>query len=523
MATSNPKQIFETKIQSSQSIHWEYDAINEQYLHIDKSICNLTGHSLENWKSSQFRHKHIHEDDKDWAITFPEYETTFEKEYRIKSASGKIIWVRDTITVVKQPGLPYRYHGYMTDISDQKAVENAMQTLAIGASDDEDNVFFEECVKNISNVYSAKYAFIGILSEDKLRVKTLAVWANGELADNFEYDLKHTPCEDVLCMKKELIPTNVAGLYPKDELLVQMGVDSYFGTPLTPVKSEMTGLLSILDDEPMHLTSWTAPVLSLFASRISVELKKREQNTYLKQMMKESQAASIAKSEFLANMSHELRTPMHSILAFSDLGLRQHENAPRDKLGDYYSNIKNSASNLMLLINDLLDLSKLESGTTELIKEKSCLYKLTLNCIEEQRLSIETKKLTVTTTKDEISTGYFDRNKIGQVIRNLLSNAIKFSPNGSNINIKIFNSIIDHQNVIGFNIKDEGPGIPTNETESIFEKFIQSSLTKNGAGGTGLGLAISKEIIQLHHGNIRINQQPNSGASFEFTFPTDNN
>ena len=507
----------------SQSIQWEYDPAEDRYLHIDKTITQLTGYSLEEWISPCFRETHIHEDDRDWATSAPDDENTFEKEYRIKSKSGDVIWVRDTITVVKEPGLPTHLHGNMTNISDQKAVENAMQMLATGVVDDDDDQFFYECVQNIANVYNAKYTLIGILSEDKLSIKTLAVWADGQLANNFEYDLLHTPCADVLCEAKELIPANVTKLYPKDELLISMGVESYFGTPLTPVNQEMTGLVAILDDKPMKLTSWTAPVLSLFSSRIATELKKREQNTTLKHMMKEAQAANIAKSEFLANISHELRTPMHGILAYSEFGEKKFSEAPREKLGKYYSNINSSANRLMLLINDLLDISKLESGKVNLNKECNRLHQLALVCIKDQKPSIKKKNLNIEVSEEkDLNTITFDKTKMSQVINNLLSNAIKYSPEGSNIIIKIFNTKLNAQEAVGFTLFNEGQSIPDNELVSIFDKFIQSSLTKDGSGGTGLGLAICKEILFAHNGGIWAKENIKNGASFEFNLPADN-
>jgi len=515
--TQNTTLKLSTNTPDSQfAIHWEYDLDKHQYVYIDKAVVNLFGFSVDQWKSKQFRKKHIHEDDRDWVMSIPGNEKEFSKEYRIVSNDGEAVWVRDNITVVRFPGLPTKLHGYMTDITDQKVVESAMQMLAQGSPDDVDNAFFHQCLENVASVYDAKYAFIGILNEDKKSVKTLSVWANGKLADNFEYDLEHTPCQDVLRLTKELIPTGVTELYPKDELLIQMGVDSYFGTPLTPSNQEMTGLLAILDDKPMQLTSWTAPVLSLFASRIAVELKKREQHLALKEMMEKAQAANRAKTEFLANMSHELRTPMHAILGFSSHGLNKTDNAPRHKLNEYFNHINTSATSLMSLLNDLLDLSKLEAGKMIVEKKQCTIHNLISACIEEQRLQIEEKNINIDYESNNPDTlVHCDPSKLSQVINNLLSNAIKFSPKSSKIIIRVE----DQENSSCLSISDEGPGIPENELATIFDKFVQSSRTNTGAGGTGLGLAICKEIIDAHNGTIWAKNKSPIGTTFLVRIP----
>jgi signal transduction histidine kinase len=239
--------------------------------------------------------------------------------------------------------------------------------------------------------------------------------------------------------------------------------------------------------------------------------------------------ANLAKSEFLANMSHELRTPMHAIINFSSFGLKKLKDAPLEKLGSYFFRIDESARRLLELVNDLLDLAKLESGRMEFHTASNDLSKVLDRCLAEQESFIQEKGLTLNVLPPNCPTqAEFDDLRIGQVITNLLGNAIKFTPEGKAIHIRIQEDTLpagrrmeDEGNVpaLRMSIEDEGVGIPEGEQTAIFDKFIQSSKTKTGAGGTGLGLAISKEIIEGHRGRIWAENAPQGGAVFHFVIP----
>ncbi len=227
--------------------------------------------------------------------------------------------------------------------------------------------------------------------------------------------------------------------------------------------------------------------------------------------------ATVAKSEFLANMSHELRTPLHGILSFASMGVKKIDSASSEKLLHYFSRIKLSGDRLLLLLNDLLDLSKLESGKMELNIKRADLAKLFERHCQEQEQRIHDKGLTIQVdASNGAGTGMFDGDKVGQVMANLLSNAIKFSAENTDITVKIDR---DEQYLV-FSLTNQGVGIPEAELDDIFDAFIQSSKTKTGAGGTGLGLAICKQIIEKHNGQIWAENSPeDEGATFKFILP----
>ncbi len=226
-----------------------------------------------------------------------------------------------------------------------------------------------------------------------------------------------------------------------------------------------------------------------------------------------------AKSRFFANMSHELRTPMHGILSYARMGVSRVETAPREKIKRYLTNIQISGDRLLSLLDNLLDLSKMESGKMELSIQQNDFGILLQSCIAEfdakfKEIGLEIKII----TPEKTINIYCDELRIKQVIINLLSNAIKFSPKNSIIEIEYCKNNNDR---VEFYIRDQGPGIEKDRLNSIFEKFVQddSDETGLGMGSTGLGLAICKEIILAHKGEISALENIEIGAVFSFSLP----
>jgi PAS domain S-box-containing protein len=230
----------------------------------------------------------------------------------------------------------------------------------------------------------------------------------------------------------------------------------------------------------------------------------------------QAEAANQAKSEFLANMSHELRTPLHSILSFASFGIKKYAVSKPEKLLDYFNRIKQSGKTLLGLVNDLLDLAKLESGKMTFAFEPTNLVMLIKSVVNELEPLLLERSLSIRYEAPKFDGEVMlDAVKIKQVLRNLLDNAIRFSPGGGIININIFRS----DRSVKVSVRDGGPGIPQNELKAVFDKFVQSSKTKTGAGGTGLGLAICNEIIMEHKGRIWAENKPEGGVTLSFEIP----
>jgi len=246
-----------------------------------------------------------------------------------------------------------------------------------------------------------------------------------------------------------------------------------------------------------------------------LEKKVEERTLSYKKAQEEAEQANRLKSEFLNNMSHELRTPMHQIINFAYIGNKRFESTD-DKAAKYFEKITISSNRMMVLVENLLDLSSLETGKVKYQFEKNDIFSFIQDNVNTYSQQLKGKELSLEFSQPSFSTKITcDRMTINQVIQNLLTNSIKFSPKGGTIRI----SLESTGSFFKVLISDGGPGIPNNELESVFDKFIQSSKTKTNAGGTGLGLAICREILVAHNGKIWAENNPDCGATFCFMLP----
>ena len=241
-----------------------------------------------------------------------------------------------------------------------------------------------------------------------------------------------------------------------------------------------------------------------------------ETNAELELTNRELERANRLKSEFLASMSHELRTPLHTIIGFSELLGEELEGPLNEKQKRFVQHIHKDSLHLLELINDVLDISKIEADRLELRPEAFDFTALIAESVASVR-SLADAKSHILETASEVPTAVeADRLRIKQVLVNLLSNAIKFTPKGGRIGLEA--RVQDSFVVVSVN--DTGVGIPPEEHESIFEKFHQVGATTKGVReGTGLGLAITKRLVEQHGGSIWVQSKPEQGSTFLFTLP----
>ena len=268
------------------------------------------------------------------------------------------------------------------------------------------------------------------------------------------------------------------------------------------------GSVHPLTDEKGQITGFLGAYLDI------TERKKNE--FQLIRLQQAAEEANRAKSEFLSNMSHELRTPMHGILSFAEFGINRFETANKEKLKSYFANIQISGKRLLSLLNDLLDLSKMEAGKMHLDFTEGSLVELAKACVQEQEQRLLNENISVKyKCNDSIPAVLFDSLRLGQVVTNLLSNAINFSPKGGEITFQVS---LGEASVL-LSVHNQGPQIPENELTTIFDAFIQSQKVSSKTTGTGLGLAICKDIIALHRGRLWAENSAKGEVIFTIELP----
>jgi signal transduction histidine kinase len=238
-------------------------------------------------------------------------------------------------------------------------------------------------------------------------------------------------------------------------------------------------------------------------------------NDELGRLYEELEAASRHKSEFLATMSHELRTPLNAIIGFSQVLKQQMYGELNERQAEYVDDVLSSGQHLLNLINDILDLAKVEAGRMELQPSTFELPELLENAASMVRERATRQGIGLTVATDgSVGVMEGDERKVKQILFNLLSNAVKFTPGGGKVTLAT--RVADEQVVIS--VRDTGIGISPEDQEKIFEEFYQVGASRTQEG-TGLGLALTRRLVELHHGRLDVESEPGVGSTFTVTLP----
>jgi signal transduction histidine kinase len=241
-----------------------------------------------------------------------------------------------------------------------------------------------------------------------------------------------------------------------------------------------------------------------------------QMNDELRRLYRELEMASQHKSDFLANMSHELRTPLNAIIGFSQVLREKMVGDVNEKQAEYLDDIQSSGNHLLSLINDVLDLSKVEAGQVELEVAPFSLQDALERGVAmvRERATRDEVQVTLAPNSDvDVVAG--DERRIRQVIFNLLSNAVKFTPAGGSVDIWATQA----NGEVSVSVADTGPGIAPADVNRIFEEFQQTEAGLEQGEGTGLGLALSKRLVELHGGRLWVDSELGRGSTFVFTLP----
>lgn len=358
-------------------------------------------------------------------------------------------------------------------------------------------------------------------------------WTAFAIADKKGLGLKEGmifPLHEVFCsiVAETREPLSIPDAGASDEYrnhpdYVKYGFSSYLGVPVY-MGDHLFGILCTFSKTPYSYTRHDLILHQLISKRLEFELIKEKYDADLKAAVTHAMEASKAKSDFIANMSHELRTPLAVIMGYSNLLREQFFGEMNERQEEFVNSILESSQHLQTLINDVLDLSKVEAGKMDFEITPFRLRQI-LDISISMMKELATRNGLILTldmgpgTDIEIEA---DKRKLKQILLNLISNAIKFTHEGGNVSVLIrtISEGADKMEYLEITVQDTGIGIRAEDIHRLFTEFTQldSPYTKR-FGGTGLGLSLTKKFVEMHGGKIEVESEPGKGSKFIFTLP----
>jgi GAF domain-containing protein len=297
--------------------------------------------------------------------------------------------------------------------------------------------------------------------------------------------------------------------------LLEAGTRAVLAIPLLH-EERIVGGLVVTRRTPGAFTTEIVEILRTFATQSALAIQNARLFREIERKSRELEVASQHKSEFLANMSHELRTPLNAIIGFSEVLTERMFGELNEKQDEYLKDIFASGQHLLSLINDILDLSKIEAGRMELELTDFDLPMAIDNALTLVRERASRRGITLKSTVGErVGSIRGDERKMKQVLLNLLSNAIKFTQEGGRIDV----TATRDDGAVEVSVSDTGVGIAPEDLEAVFEEFRQVGASAAKQEGTGLGLALCRKFIELHGGSIRVESAIGAGSTFTFRLP----
>jgi len=306
-----------------------------------------------------------------------------------------------------------------------------------------------------------------------------------------------------------------APLDPHLSVLAEAGWRSLVAVPMLR-EGRIVGALVVRRHTPGHIPDEICDLLESFASQSALALINAQLFRRLERQSAALEVASRHKSEFLASMSHELRTPLNAIIGFSEVLLERMFGELNERQDEYLRDIWSSGKHLLELLNDILDLSKIEAGQMALNRSEFAVGKSLEYCLSLVRERALKQRVLLNLQIDpEVGVLDADRLRFRQVVLNLLSNAVKFTPDGGRVDVR---ASIRGQDLV-VTVADTGLGVPAEDQQRIFDSFQQGTRPAGQAEGTGLGLTLTKRIVELHGGTIWVESEVGRGSKFGFTLP----
>jgi GAF domain-containing protein len=314
---------------------------------------------------------------------------------------------------------------------------------------------------------------------------------------------------------KDILTEREVALARISPIAERLGYRSILAIPLL-LEDRIMGGLTVWRKQPGDFAPDVVDLLQTFAAQSSLAIQNARLFREIEDKSRQLEVASQHKSEFLANMSHELRTPLNAIIGFSEVLTDRMFGELNEKQEEYLRDIYASGTHLLSLINDILDLSKIEAGRMELELTDFDLPTAIESALTLVRERAGRRSIALRSNIDnQLGQIRADERKVRQVVLNLLSNAIKFTPEGGRIDV----GAVPKDGFVEVSVTDTGIGIASEDQERVFEEFRQVGTAAKKIEGTGLGLTLCRKFVELHAGKIWVKSQVGVGSTFTFTIP----
>lgn len=486
-ALRSSEERFRQLAENIKEVFFLTSADSKQILYISPAYEEIWGRSCESlYQNYDAWLESVHPEDRSRVVAGMVHKCQqnleYDEEYRIVRPDGSYRWIWSrTFPICNEKGEVHRIAGIAEDISDRKQAIEALRLTQFCLDRAADAVFWMEANGQFFYVNDAACRLLGYSRSEFLGMTIQDIKPGKISPQNWQYMWGEIQKSGFLNMESRFLTKN----------------GSLLSVEITANYVEFNG------------KAYNCVFLHDITDRKNTESK-------LRQAKEAAEAGSRAKSEFLANMSHELRTPLNAILGLSQLLRQEIFGQLNPKQKEYVTCINSSGEHLLSLINDILDLSKVEAGKEELVLTPLLIWDICEYCLTIVREKAIEKGLKLIEEIDpNVTACIADERRLKQMLLNLLSNAIKFTPNGT---VSLIVKKIDRG--ISFTVADTGIGIASENLELLFQPFFQlDSCLSRQYDGTGLGLALTRKLAQLHGGDITVKSTLGFGSEFTIFLP----
>jgi signal transduction histidine kinase len=378
-------------------------------------------------------------------------------------------------------------------------------------------LYLRKLTELLANTFETKYSYIArILDKKGYQAETIKFWSDNAIGNNFIFDYNETPCENVMKGYISFYPRNLQEMFPRDQLITGMGIESFLGAPIYNSHEKPMGLLVLMDDKPMQEKSNSRYILSIFASRAGAELERINAEELLRKQTQELMKLNVMKDKFLKTTAHDLKDPFNSIMGFSELLRKEIKHYNKKKITEMVNIIDDSVKYSCTILENLTAWSKIQRNVLTFRPEKLDLRKIAEYHIAYFKSYATRKSQTITSNLRKEIFIYADSNMVDTIVRNLISNAVKFTGQNGKISI----SAKQNSDNIEVIIRDTGKGMSTREIKTIQMSDASNQKSHNEKETeAGLGLIICRDFVKRNDGRIWIESEVGKGTKVHFTLP----